>query len=270
MRLGGLKQHAHVVAGDPRVNGDGHHAVAAQERPTRAGGLVDQAAMLLELARVREPGMRRQILPAREQTSTVRPQKFVGHIVKTRGKRRDGDVDAFRSGIHRAVEQQDFHIDVGVKFGEFSNQCVEAEKSERGRDLYPDRAGQSPHSLAQFGQGLIVRGNYSDDPLQMVLSVGAQDNLAGRAVKQRRAHDPLELRDALGDDRGHQIELLRSSTEASRFRDATKARIEAIVSILHDSRKLNRRQVPFSVELARLASQQCRGTGFRFCGDQPN
>jgi hypothetical protein len=29
---------------------------------------------------------------------------------------------------------------------------------------------------------------------------------------------------------------------------ATKARIEAIVSILHDSRKLNRRQAPFSAE----------------------
>src|ERR1700688_4901850 len=53
------------------------------------------------------------------------------------------------------------------------------------------------------------------------------------------------------------------------FATATKARIEAIVSILHDSRKLNRRQAPFSVERARLASQQCRGTGFRFCGDQP-
>jgi len=49
-------------------------------------------------------------------------------------------------------------------------------------------------------RGLIVRGNCSDDPLQMVLAVGAQDNLAGRPVKQCRAHDPLELRDALGDD----------------------------------------------------------------------
>src|SRR5882757_10567652 len=36
------------------------------------------------------------------------------------------------------------------------------------------------------------------------------------------------------------------------FATATKARIEAIVSILHDSRKLNRRQAPFSVERARL------------------
>src|ERR1700730_5205638 len=54
------------------------------------------------------------------------------------------------------------------------------------------------------------------------------------------------------------------------FATAPKARIEAIVSILHDSRKLNRRQAPFSVELARLASQQCRCTGFRFCGHQPN
>jgi hypothetical protein len=34
------------------------------------------------------------------------------------------------------------------------------------------------------------------------------------------------------------------------FATATKARIEAIVSILHDSRKLNRRQAPFSVEWA--------------------
>jgi len=67
-----------------------------------------------------------------------------------------------------------------------------------------------------------VRGNCSDDPLQMVLSVGAQDDLAGRAVKQRRAHHPLELRDALGDDRGHQIQLLRSRTEASRFRDGNE------------------------------------------------
>ncbi len=68
-----------------------------------------------------------------------------------------------------------------------------------------------------------MRGNCSDDPLQMVLSVGAQDDLAGRAVKQRRAHDPLELRDAFGDDRGHEIELLRSSTEASRFRDGNES-----------------------------------------------
>src|SRR5712672_4176839 len=90
-----------------------------------------------------------------------------------------------------AVEQQDFRVDVRVKFGEFSNECVEAEKSECRRDLYLDRAGQSPYSLAQFGQGLIVRGNCSDDPLQMVLSVGAQDNLASRPVKQRLAHDPL-------------------------------------------------------------------------------
>src|SRR6202140_4871194 len=73
MRLGGLKQHAHVIAGHPRMNGDRHHAVAAQEWPTRAGGLVDQAAMLLELARVLEPGIRRQILLAREETSTMRP-----------------------------------------------------------------------------------------------------------------------------------------------------------------------------------------------------
>src|ERR1700720_519738 len=56
----------------------------------------------------------------------------------------------------------------------------------------------------------------------MVLSVGAQGNLASRPVKQSRAYDPLELRDALGDDRGHEIELLRSSTEASRFRDGNK------------------------------------------------
>src|SRR5467141_1357733 len=56
----------------------------------------------------------------------------------------------------------------------------------------------------------------------MVLSVGAQDNLASRAVKQRRAHDPLELRDALGDERGHEIELLRRSTEAPRFRDGNE------------------------------------------------
>src|SRR5260370_22334331 len=109
-----------------------------------------------------------------------------------------------------------------MKLGEFSNECVEAEKSERGRDFYPDWAGQSPDSLAQFGQGLIVRGNNSDDPLQMVLSVGAQDHLAGRPVKQLCAHDPLELRDALGDDRGHEIELLRSRTEASRFRDGNE------------------------------------------------
>src|ERR1700736_78434 len=52
------------------------------------------------------------------------------------------------------------------------------------------------------------------------------------------------------------------------FATATKARIEAIVSILHDSRKLNRRQAPFSVELARLASLQCRGTGFWLCGQR--
>src|SRR5258708_27320747 len=52
------------------------------------------------------------------------------------------------------------------------------------------------------------------------------------------------------------------------FATATKARIEAIVSILHDSRKLNRRQAPFSVELARLASEQGCSTGFRFCGHQ--
>src|SRR6267154_1726503 len=38
------------------------------------------------------------------------------------------------------------------------------------------------------------------------------------------------------------------------FATATKARIEAIVSILHDSRKLNCRQAPFSVELARLGA----------------
>src|SRR5258707_14290559 len=56
----------------------------------------------------------------------------------------------------------------------------------------------------------------------MVLSVGAQDNLASRPVKQRCAHDPLELRDALGDDRRHQIELLRSRTKASRFRDGNE------------------------------------------------
>src|SRR5260370_31855882 len=56
----------------------------------------------------------------------------------------------------------------------------------------------------------------------MVLSVGAQDNLASRPVKQRRAHYPLELRDALGDDRRHEIELLRSSTEATRFRDGNE------------------------------------------------
>src|SRR5258707_9639687 len=222
MRLGRLEQHAHVIAGYPRVNGDRHHAVAGQEWPTRAGRLVDQAAVLLELARVVEPAIRRQILPAREETSTQRPQKFVGHIVKTRRKRRDGDVDSVSGWIHRAVQQQDFYIDVRVKLGEFSNECVEAEKSERCRDLYPDRPRQSPYALAQVGQGLIVRGNCSDDPLQMVLSIGAQDNLAGRPVKQRVAYDPLELRDALGDNRRHEIELLRSSTEASRFRDGNE------------------------------------------------
>src|SRR5258708_2005325 len=42
------------------------------------------------------------------------------------------------------------------------------------------------------------------------------------------------------------------------FATATKARIEAIVSILHDSRKLNRRQAPFSVGPARLSSPQCQ------------
>jgi hypothetical protein len=66
MRPGGLKQHAHVIAGHPGVNSDRHHAIAAQEWPTRAGGLVDQAAVLLELARVDEPGTRQQILPARD------------------------------------------------------------------------------------------------------------------------------------------------------------------------------------------------------------
>ena len=67
-----------------------------------------------------------------------------------------------------------------------------------------------------------MRGNCGDDPLQMVLAVGAQANLASRPVQQRLAHDPLELRDALGDDGGHEIELLRSSTEASRFRDGNE------------------------------------------------
>src|SRR5260221_12519426 len=42
------------------------------------------------------------------------------------------------------------------------------------------------------------------------------------------------------------------------FATATKARIEAIVSILHDSRKLNRRQAPFSIGPAHLSSPQCR------------
>src|SRR5258708_37058304 len=54
------------------------------------------------------------------------------------------------------------------------------------------------------------------------------------------------------------------------FATATKARSEAIVSILHDSRKLNCRQAPFSVALARLASRYRRCTGFRFCGHQPS
>src|ERR1700694_801697 len=47
------------------------------------------------------------------------------------------------------------------------------------------------------------------------------------------------------------------------FATATKARIEAIVSILHDSRKLNRRQAPFSVGQARLASRQWNAGGRR-------
>ena len=42
-------------------------------------------------------------------------------------------------------------------------------------------------------------------------------------MKQRRADDPLQLRDALGDDRGHEIELLRSSTEAARLRDGNES-----------------------------------------------
>src|SRR5580692_2141855 len=54
------------------------------------------------------------------------------------------------------------------------------------------------------------------------------------------------------------------------FATATKARIGAIVSILHDSRKLNRRQAPFSAEWARLGFPQGRCTGFRFRGHQPN
>ena len=51
---------------------------------------------------------------------------------------------------------------------------------------------------------------------------------------------------ALSDDRGHDIELLRRALKLPVFATATKARIEAIVSILHDSRKLNRRPAPFS------------------------
>src|SRR5260370_38919443 len=106
-----------------------------------------------------------------------------------------------------------------MKLGEVSNEGVEANEPERCGDLYPDRADQSPYSPAQFAQGLIVRGNCSDDPLQMVLSVGAQDDLASRPVKQSLAHDPLKLRDALGDDRWHEIELLRSGAEAPGFGD---------------------------------------------------
>src|SRR6202043_2259017 len=49
-----------------------------------------------------------------------------------------------------------------------------------------------------------------------------------------------------------------------------KARIGAIVSILHDSRELNRRQALFSAEWARLGFPQGRCTGFRFRGHQPN
>src|SRR5882757_1153534 len=109
-----------------------------------------------------------------------------------------------------------------MKLGEVANKGVEAKKPERCRDLYPDRAGQPPYSPAQFAQGLIVRDNCSDDPLQMVLSVGAQDDLASRPVKQSLAHGPLELRDALGDDRGHEIELLRCGAEAPHFRDGNE------------------------------------------------
>jgi hypothetical protein len=42
------------------------------------------------------------------------------------------------------------------------------------------------------------------------------------------------------------------------FATATKARIEAIVSILHDSRKLNRRQAPFSAGSAQLSFRRCQ------------
>src|SRR5258708_25780867 len=44
------------------------------------------------------------------------------------------------------------------------------------------------------------------------------------------------------------------------YATATKARIDAIVYILHDSRKLNHRQAPFSVELSPLVFQPSRVT----------
>jgi hypothetical protein len=53
-------------------------------------------------------------------------------------------------------------------------------------------------------------------------SAANRSKKTNRPVKQGRAHDPLKLRDALGDDRGHEIALLRSGAETSRFRDGNE------------------------------------------------
>jgi hypothetical protein len=81
----------------------------------------------IELGEALEPGAGEPAAPPSHCLKRfVRP-----HIVKTRRKRRDGDVSSFCGRIHRPVEQHDLLVGVGMKFSEISNECVEAENSDR-------------------------------------------------------------------------------------------------------------------------------------------
>ncbi len=126
----------------------------------------------------------------------------------------DGDVKAFGHGIDRAIDQHDIELQSRVLGLEGAEGIRKPRHRQRGRRLDAQMIDEIVALLAHARQQIGGVGDDAARAMHVALAgLQVSRNWRVERMKQWRADPRFQLRDALGDHRGRDIEFLAQRQE---------------------------------------------------------
>ena len=126
----------------------------------------------------------------------------------------DGNVKAFGDRIDRPVDQHDFQFQPRIFRLESAEHIGKPGDGQRGRRLDAQVIDQIMVLFAHARQQIADVSHHAAGAMHILLSGFGQPQLTGRPMKQRDADLVFELGDALGHDRGRDLQFAGGSREA--------------------------------------------------------